>query len=149
MKTYILTLCLFCFGCVALNAQRKGVFSPEEYNARQQAFITDYANLTADEAAKFFPLYYELQARKRELHNQNRKMFKQGRNPMTTDKEYKNIVETSITNRIAAEKLDYTYLKQFQKILSPKKVYAVECAEFMFNREVLKKITDKRPQPDK
>jgi len=144
IKTYILTVCLACFSFTIQAQSRRGHFSPEEFNARQQAFITDYADLTADEAAKFFPLYYELQSRKRDLHSQNRKMFKEGKNPITTDKKYKEIVENSINNRIEAEKLDYIYFKQFLKILSPKKIYAVECAEIAFNREVLKKITDKK-----
>lgn len=128
--------------CLSSQAQdRKGWFSPEQFNAKQQAYMTDYANLTPEESSKFFPLYYELQEKKRDLHKQNRDLFRQGRDPLTTDKQYKIIVETSINNSIKAENLDKIYLRKFESILSAKKMYAIKCAEFSFNREVLKKIT--------
>ena len=37
--------------------------SREEFRAKQQAFLTEKAGLTREEAAKFFPLYFEMQDR--------------------------------------------------------------------------------------
>lgn len=39
--------------------------SPAEFRARQKAYITEKAGLTKEEAARFFPLYFELQDKKK------------------------------------------------------------------------------------
>ena len=56
---------------------RSGQFSPTEYWNQQKAFFTEKAGLTEDEAAAFFPLYNELQQKKRDLNREMRRMTRQ------------------------------------------------------------------------
>ena len=44
--------------------------SREEFRAKQKAFIIEQAGLSKQEAAKFFPVYFELQDKKKELAEQ-------------------------------------------------------------------------------
>ena len=59
------------------NGQQK--LTRQEFRARQQSFITEHAGLTAEEASKFFPLYFELQDRKKELNGEAWKLMREGR----------------------------------------------------------------------
>ena len=67
--------------------------SPEEFRAKQKAFITEKAGLTSEEAAKFFPLYFELQDRKKQLNDEAWKLLRQGKDEKTTEAQYEEIME--------------------------------------------------------
>ena len=69
MKKLIVLLVMMCSLAPVLRAadgcnQR---LSPAEFRARQKAYITEKAGLTKEEAARFFPLYFELQDKKKDL----------------------------------------------------------------------------------
>ena len=111
MKKLIVLLIMMCgFAPVLWAADGcQQHLSPTEFRAKQQAYITEKAGLTKEEAAKFFPLYFELQDKKKEQNA-----------------------------RIASDRLDKTYFVRFKKILSAKKLYLVQKAEMRFHRELLK-----------
>ena len=72
MKKLIVLLVMIC-GIMPLLWASDGCdqhLSPEEFRAKQKAFITEKAGLTSEEAAKFFPLYFELQDRKKQLNDE-------------------------------------------------------------------------------
>ena len=83
------------------NGAKRRHFSPEEFQAKQQEYITNKAGLTQAEADAFFPLFFELQKKKFELERNVRKEVsirkapeeKVGRNdpcPCGSGKKYKN-----------------------------------------------------------
>lgn len=127
--------------------------SREEFRAKQQAFLTEKAGLTREEAAKFFPLYFEMQDRKQKLNDNAWKLLRQGKNENTTESQYGEILEGVYDARVASSELEQIYLKKFQKILSNKKIYLIQRAEMPFHRELLKgmhgKNGGKRPAPKK
>ena len=61
MKKLFSILILFTCFCTYAQAQ-KNKLSKEEFRARQEAFITENAKLTQQEAKEFFPLYFELES---------------------------------------------------------------------------------------
>ena len=72
MKRLIILLFIICGfspliwagdGC---NQER---LSPEEFRAKQKAFIIEKAGMPKEEAAKFFPVYFELQDKKKALND--------------------------------------------------------------------------------
>ena len=126
--------------------------SREEFRARQQAFLTEKAGLTREEAAKFFPLYFEMEDRKQKLNDDVWKLLRQGKNENMTESQYGEILEGLYNARVASSELEQTYLKKFQKILSNKKIYLIQRAEMRFHRELLEgmhgmKNGGKRPAP--
>ena len=120
-KLYILTLMALC--CLTGIHAQKGHFSKEEFRSRQQAFITEKAGLNAQEAARFFPLYFELQDKKQEQNKEAWQKMRKGKDPNTTETEYAKIVED---------------VQKYKKFLSAKKIYQVQKAEMKFHRELLK-----------
>lgn len=112
--------------------------SPEQFRAKQKAFLTEKAKLTDEEAAKFFPLYFELQDRKKELNDEAWKLIRKGKDENMSEERYEEILEGVYDARIASDRLDKTYFEKFKKILSCKKIYLVQKAEMRFHRELLR-----------
>lgn len=147
MKKLIILLIIVCGFTPALRAvgSPNQHLSPKEFRAKQQqAFITEKAGLTQEEAAKFFPVYFELQDRKKQLNDEAWKLLRSGKDEKTTDTQYGEILEGVYDARIASDRLDKTYFEKFKKILSCKKIYLVQRAEMRFHRELLKGVRDNK-----
>lgn len=117
--------------------------SPTEFRAKQKAYIIEKAGLTKEEATKFFPLYFELQDKKKELNDKAWGLIRQGKDENTTEAQYDVIMEGIYDARIAADRLDKTYFAKFRKILSAKKIYLIQKAEMRFHRDLLKGMRGK------
>ena len=101
-----------------------GQFSPTEYWKQQKAFFTEKAGLTEDESEKFFPLYNELQQKKRELNSEVRRM--------------------SAETNLKIAQLEKEYLEKFKEVLPASKILKVQNAEDQFNSQILKDIQQSR-----
>ena len=114
--TLLLPLFLYCcfLHAQASDNHHHQRLTPEEFRAKQQAFITLKAKLTEEEAARFFPIYFELQDQKKR--------------------------EGFYDARIASSQLEKTYFEKFKKILPCKKIYLVHRAEMRFRRQLLKEL---------
>ncbi len=112
--------------------------TPDEFRAKQKAFITQQASLTDDEAVKFFPVYFELQDRKKQINDKAWNLLRKGKDDNTTEVQYEEILEKVYDSRIASDRLEKAYFERFKKILSCKKLYEVQRAEMRFHRELLK-----------
>lgn len=145
MKKLIVLLVMIC-GAMPLLWASHGVdqhLSPEEFRAKQKAYITEKAELTKEEAAKFFPIYFELQDRKKQLNDEAWQLIRKGKEDNLTEAQYEEILEGVYDARIASDRLDKTYFDKFKKILSCKKIYMVQRAEMRFTRELLKGMNKK------
>lgn len=141
MKRLIILLFVIC-GLTSLLRAADGCnqerLSPEEFRTKQKAFIIEKAGLTQDEAAKFFPVYFELQDKKKELTDKTWGLIRKGKGEKITEAQYAEIMEGVFDNRIASDELEKAYYGKFKKILSNKKIYLVQKAEMRFHRELLK-----------
>ena len=102
------------------------------------------AGLTAEEAKQFFPIYFELQNKKKAINRTVWKTAQKGKLPQTTESEYNDILNDFIMAEEQNTELDKEYLKKYQSVLSNKKIYMVLRAEIKFNRNMLKIIQDKK-----
>ena len=132
LTTLLFILCL----TLSVQAQKKPGFSKEEFRAKQEAYLTQKAELTPEEAGKFFPIYFELQDRKKAINDKAWQKARKGKSPNTTDAEYEE-----------SDKLDIEYLNRFKKILSPQKLFKLQRAEVKFHRDLLK-IMHQPNKPD-
>ena len=122
MKKLIVLLVMMCSLAPVLWAadgcnQR---LSPAEFRARQKAYITEKAGLTKEEAARFFPLYFELQDKKKEQNDKAWSLIRQGKDEKTTEAQYDVIMEGVYDARIAADRLDKTYLQSSRRYCLPR-----------------------------
>ena len=150
MKKLIALLVLLC-GFMPLLWAADGCeqhLSREEFRTKQKAYIIEQAKLTKEEAAKFFPIYFELQDKKKKLNDESWNLMRKGKDDKTTEAQYKDINEKIAENRIAADQLDRTYLGKFNKILSSKKIFLVQRAEMRFHREMIKGMHRKGESKD-
>ena len=68
MKKYFLFL-IMAFLCITVEAQKsQNKCTEEEFRAKKQAYIAEQAELTPEETAKFFPIYFELEKLKKEAN---------------------------------------------------------------------------------
>ena len=150
MKKLIALLVLLC-GFMPLLWAADGCdqhLSREEFRTKQKAYIIEQAKLTKEEDAKFFPIYFELQDKKKKLNDESWNLMRKGKDDKTTEAQYKEINEKIAENRIAADQLDRTYLGKFNKILSSKKIFLVQRAEMRFHREMIKGMHRKGESKD-
>ena len=153
MKRNILaSLLLFV---IALTASAQGQqknrphFSPEEFQAKQKAYITEKAELSPEEAEAFFPLFFELQKKKFELERNARKDFKRQRNEQMSEEECRKFVYNMADVKIEVAKLEREYTDKYLQVLSPCKVRRVQFAEGSFQRDLMKKMTEHRHNASK
>lgn len=124
-------------------------FSPEEFKARIENFISCKANLSVAEAQKIFPLYHELRNEQRKI---NRQIMQLKRTPLPAnakDKQYSDVLEQIGELKEEAAKLESTYLKRMCKAIPAQKVYEAINAEDKFHRNMLKGAGRNNRQPQK
>lgn len=137
MKKYYLFLLLTLMG-ISTYAQKHRETSEKEFQAKKQAYLTEQAGLTEGEAAKFFPIYFELQSLKREINRKAWQKGRKGREPQTTEAEYEEILNGFIESEEQNNRLDKEYLKKYQSVLSNQKIFRILHAEIKFNRNMIK-----------
>ena len=149
MKKILFASLLLLLTAVTASAQERPIkkphFSPEEFQAKQKAYITEKADLTTQEAEAFFPLFFELQKKKFELERNVRKDFKKERNEKMTEEECRNFVYKMADTKIEIAKLEREYTEKYLKVLPPCKLRRVQHAEGSFQRDLMKKMTEHRP----
>lgn len=142
MKKYILILTsLICISITAQeqnNSPRHQHMTPEEFQKRQKEFIAKHAELTEEESAAFFPLYFELQNKK---HAANHRVWKQVRAVPPherTEEECEITINALADMKIECAELEKEYLQKFKEILPAKKIVHVQIAEDRFQRVLLR-----------
>ena len=138
MKTQYLLLTLMCMLCLPLNAQKKEKCSEEEFQHKKQTYIMQEAGLTAEEAKQFFPIYFELQNKKKAINQEAWKSAHKGNNPETNESEYETIIDNIFNAQQAITELEKEYIQKYRKFISNKKLYMIYRAEIKFNRNMMK-----------
>lgn len=134
MKHFIL-ITLFLFTLISANAEEQQKFSPEKFQADLEQFITQEASLTADEAAKFFPIYREMQSKQRAVYKQMKDL---GKNKPTDEKACRKAVEKRDELELEQKRICQSYHVKFFEVLPASKVYDVIRAENRFHRRALR-----------
>ena len=121
-----------------------GQFSPAEYAKQQQEFFTKNAELTPAEAEAFFPVYNELQQKKREINRDIRRMMRQEPGTQVSEDQSLKAIDAQADANIKIAELEKEYLQKFKKILPASKILKVQNAEEQFNSQILKDIQQTR-----
>ena len=121
--------------------ERRPPFSPEEFQAKQRAFITERAGLTAEEADAFFPLFFELQKKKFEIEHEIRKNSRKPHGEKLTEEQCRELVYKMADTKIEISKLEREYTDKYIKVLNACKLHKVLHAEGAFQRHLMKEMT--------
>ena len=134
MKKILISMMLLLSG-VMTQAQEARKFSPEKFQAEMEQFITKEAGLTTEEAAKFFPLFREMQQKQRAIFE---KVRKEGFTKPVDDAACRKLVERRDANELEQKKIQQLYHQKFFSVISPSKVFDVLIAEERFHRRAFR-----------
>ncbi|MET4105229.1 hypothetical protein [Hymenobacter sp. UYP22] len=152
MKYFLRSLLLFCLlaALPLAEARAQGGLRRQERlsqleNARI-AYLTEKIALTPDQAQKFWPLYNEFTAKRRDLSRRLRQL-----RPVTTDglsdQQVKESLNQSFVLRQQEIMLEKDYFERFQRVISVRQVGQLALAERQFTREVLKRVANRPGMP--
>ena len=131
------------------NAREKRPFSPEEFQAKQRTFIAEKAELTAEEAEAFFPIFFELQKKKFEIEHNARKETRKPRGEKMTEEECREYVYKMADTKIEIAKLEREYTDKYLGVISACKLRKVLHAEGAFQRHLMKEMIKSREERKK
>ncbi len=133
------TIILMVMLVVSLSSMAQGHggnrFSPERFQADLEQFITEKACLTPQEAAKFFPIYKEMQSKQRVIFEQQRKM---GHLKPADEKGCAKAIRQRDEYDLELKRIQQNYHQKFLSVLSASKLYDVLIAEDRFHRQMLR-----------
>ena len=127
----LLLLCVLASGAQEKN---KNGFSTEKFRAEIEQFITKEACLTPKEASKFFPVYDEMNRKKRNIFDNMRKLSK--RKP-ADDAGCREVIRKCDKMDLELKKIQQTYHEKFLSIIPASKLFDVIKAEEKFHRRML------------
>lgn len=138
MRKTILTFSFLLFGAVLLaQPQQRGKFNPQEFKAKLESYITKEAELTPTEATAFYPIYFEMKGKQRQLQRQMFQLKKEAPCSGASDKDFAIAIQKIKDLGVEMAQLEVTYYKKLCTVVSPRKVYAAMQAEDRFHRKML------------
>jgi Mg2+ and Co2+ transporter CorA len=147
MKKIISIVCILLTLSVSAQNRRpnpSGQFSPAEYAKQQREFFTKNAELTQEEADAFFPIYNELQQKKREINRQIRMTMRQEGGAQISEEQSLKAIDAKADANIRIAELEKEYLQKFKEVLPASKILKIQNAEEQFNSQILKDIQQSR-----
>ena len=117
-----------------VSAEEQQKFSPEKFQADLEQFITTEAGLTNEEAAKFFPLYREMQQKQRVVYNKMHELFKLPHDEASS----KHAIQRRDQYEIELKQIAQTYHNKFLRVLPASKVIGTIIAEDKFHRRAFR-----------
>lgn len=125
------------------NRQQPQKFSPEKFQADLEQFITKEACLTPQEAAKFFPIYKEMQTKQRAVFERQRQL---GWGKPADEKGCEKAIRQRDEYDLELKRIQQTYHNKFLSVVSASKLYDVLKAEDRFHRQMLRGWNSGAPQ---
>jgi hypothetical protein len=132
----IITAVMLTMGISAQDNKEAPKFSPEQFDAELQDFITKEAKLTPQEAAKFFPVYKEMQAKQRAVFERQKAI---GLTKPQDEKACLQAIRERDETDLEIKRILKTYHEKFLEMMPASKVYDIIRAEDRFHRHMLKK----------
>ena len=121
--------------------QQQMKFSPEKFQADLEQYITKKACLTPQEAAKFFPIYQEMQSKQRAVYERQRQL---GWVKPADEKGCEKVIRQRDEYDLELKRIQQTYHNKFLSVISASKLYDVLNAEDRFHRQMLRGWNPKR-----
>ena len=145
MKKLLVSTVLMLMVVLGAQAEEQQKFSPEKFQADLEQYITTEAGLTNDEAAKFFPLYREMQKKQRVVYNKIHELFKLPHDEASC----KRAIQRRDQLEIELKQIAQTYHNKFLRVIPASKVIGTIVAEDKFHRRAFRKFDQQRNRETK
>ena len=140
MKKLLVFAVLMFVVVLGASAEEQQKFSPEKFQADLEQYITTEAGLTNEEAAKFFPLYREMQQKQRVVYNKIHELFKLPHDEASC----KRAIQRRDQLEIELKQIAQTYHNKFLRVIPASKVIGTIVAEDKFHRRAFRKFGQQR-----
>lgn len=130
--------------------KKVGKYRFEVFKAHKRDFIREQANLSSEEADRFFPIYEEMQDSILRLNDKVQRTSKRllRSKKEVSDSDYLSAIQLRIENAAKVAELQKEYCEKFKKILSAKKLLLIYDADARFSHEMMnRKEEPNRPAP--
>ena len=145
MKKLLVFAVLMFVVVLGASAEEQQKFSPEKFQADLEQYITTEAGLTTEEAAKFFPLYREMQQKQRVVYNKMHELFKLPHDEASC----KRAIQRRDQLEIELKQIAQTYHNKFLRVIPASKVIGTIVAEDKFHRRAFRKFGQQRNRETK
>ena len=140
MRKLLFSTVIMIMVVIGASAEEKQKFSPEKFQADIEQYITTEAGLTNEEAAKFFPLYREMQQKQRVVYNKIHELFKLPHDEASC----KRAIQRRDQLEIELKQIAQTYHNKFLRVIPASKVIGTIVAEDKFHRRAFRKFSQQR-----
>lgn len=145
MRKLLFSTVIMIMVVLGVSAEEQQKFSPEKFQADLEQYITTEAGLTIEEAAKFFPLYREMQQKQRVVYNKIHELFKLPHDEASC----KRAIQRRDQLEIELKQIAQTYHNKFLRVLPASKVIGTIIAEDKFHRRAFRKFGQQRNRETK
>ena len=145
MRKLLFSTVLMLMVVLGAQAEEQQKFSPEKFQADLEQYITTEAGLTNEEAAKFFPLYREMQQKQRVVYNKIHELFKLPHDEASC----KRAIQRRDQLEIELKQIAQTYHNKFLRVIPASKVIGTIVAEDKFHRRAFRKFGQQRNRETK
>ena len=131
-------------------AQHRGKMN-ERIKAQKTAFITEKLSLTADEAAKFWPIYNAFETNRNKIRSEDLRAIKMKmrNNPDMSDSEADALLEKLVKAENELHHAKLKLVKDLKTAISSKKIIRLKAAEDEFNRLLMKRLKEMHQKREK
>ena len=145
MRKLLFSTVIMIMVVLGASAEEQQKFSPEKFQADLEQYITTEAGLTIEEAAKFFPLYREMQQKQRVVYNKIHELFKLPHDEASC----KRAIQRRDQLEIELKQIAQTYHNKFLRVIPASKVIGTIVAEDKFHRRAFRKFGQQRNRETK
>ena len=129
----------FCCSLLSVSSQKH--FDARAFESQMQAYVIQQARLSTEESRRFIPLYKEMVAKKRKLHDELRQIQRQHTDNV---RKARALIERADNLEVRMKQVERSYHQRMLKVLNAVKVKAVLDAERKFHHMMFRKAAGKR-----
>lgn len=107
--------------------------------------ITNRLNLSAEQAAQFWPVYNDFDDKKKEIRKSLRKLVVETNTLTTSDEKILSNLKESLNLQQREVDLEREYMTKFLKVINVRQLAELYKAEQLFTTMLLKKLNQNRP----
>ncbi|MDX5419190.1 MAG: hypothetical protein LPK09_08225 [Hymenobacteraceae bacterium] len=143
MKLYTFIFILFCAftlnSTVASAQNGRSQDRRENVEAAKVAFLTDKMGLTTEQSQKFWPIYKEYEAKRRELVKSYRSGYREDVDQLS-EQEAKARLDGMFSTRERELELEKEYVSRYQRVITSNQIIKLYRSEREFTKLLLKKL---------
>lgn len=120
----------------------------EKVRAEQVAFITSELNLTEGEAQKFWPVYNDVQSKRREAYKESFDAMKALKEGLDKGEDTEKNLDKYLVSKKKIQDLENDAVKKYSKVLPKDKVAKLVLSEERFRHNQIGKLGQKGGKPN-